>query len=175
MDFPILPKITLEEAKEQLNNELEIGTICPCCGRFAKTYKRKITSAMAWGLILIYKHYRDNKFYDEFLHIENFFKNIKNLPSSIRGDITKLRHWGLIESLKEKRSDGNPQSGYYRITNLGIRFVRSEIKVKEHMLIYDDKVQSFIGKYVTITDCLGNKFNYDELVGNNETIGDKNN
>lgn len=160
--------ITLEEAKEELQSKLSEGTRCPCCQQYAKEYKRKITSSMAWGLILIYRYFRKEGDLRKWLHIENYFKSIPNLPSSVRGDISKLSFWGLIRRKEGERADGSKRVGYYKITERGVNFVEGKIRVSKFIYLYNNKVRGFGDEQVDLRDCLSKKFNYDELM--NQTI-----
>lgn len=160
---------TLTEARHNLNSELQQGVKCPCCGQHAQMYKRKITSSMAYALILFSK--RDDP---GCVHIEDYFKEL-NCPSSIRGDFPKLRFWGLIQRKPESLTDGNPSSGYYRITELGWHFLYKNHKVSKYLWIYNNKVKAIYkedGKElrVDIEECLGSKFNYNELVNHQTTF-----
>jgi|18_taG_2_1085343.scaffolds.fasta_scaffold65661_2 hypothetical protein len=148
---------TLEEAKEHLRENYKDGTRCPCCDQFVKQYKRKINSTMAYGLILMNKN-------PSWLHSETFFHSIEKVPSSIRGDLPKLRHWGLIEKEESGKEDGNPNQGLYRITQAGKDFVAKRITVSKYAYSYNNKIQGFSEESCTIDQCLGNNFNYSELM-----------
>ncbi len=153
---------TLQAAKDQIRENFDKGSSCPCCGQFVKLYKRKLTSAMAYALVEIYKENKRNDM--SFFHVEKHFKKLDGLPASIRGDFAKLRYWHLIEPLKGEREDGSKRIGYYRITGGGINFLKYGLKVPSHVFLFDNKLQ---GKSETLTnfrESLGNKFNYDELM-----------
>jgi len=72
----------------------------------------------------------------------------------------------LLEKKKENREDGSNRNGYYKITGRGIAFIIGEFTVKESVLIYNNTVEGFEGKEITIKDALGVRFNYDELMSN---------
>lgn len=147
---------TLQEAKQRLRSNFHKGTDCPCCGQFVKLYKRKLTSSMAYGLLLL-------KDKTEWTHVENYFKTL-DIPSSIRGDISKLVYWKMLERQEGKREDGSNRIGYYRITQLGINFVNNMQDVPSHVLIYNNKFQGYSDTRTNIVKFLGNKFNYSELM-----------
>lgn len=48
-------------------------------------------------------------------------------------DFTKLKYWGLIE-------DGMAESTY-RVTGLGLRFIRGEVSIPKYRWIFNDLVQ----------------------------------
>jgi hypothetical protein len=151
---------TIAQAKQYLADNNKTGVKCPCCDRLVKVYNRTITSAMAYGLILMHKK-GDN----DFFHMEEYLKSIPNTPSSLRGDVPKLRFWGMIQRMDEKREDGNPNNGFYKVTDQGRMFCKGEIKVISNLLIYQDKVIGHEGSMTTIQEALGNKFYYNELMG----------
>lgn len=153
---------TIREAKAYLRAHFEKGVECPCCGKHVKLYKRGLTGAMAVGLCLL-KRYND-AFPEQFVHIEDHFKNIEGLSSSVRGDVAKLRHWGLIEPWQARREDGSKRAGLWRITALGARFVDGKVKVPAHVLIYNDIFLGFSDEHVTIQQAMGKKFNYREIM-----------
>lgn len=155
---------SLVDARAELYAGLNEGVTCPCCDRFAKMYKRRITSSMAYGLILIFRWYRARGFTRDWLHIEDYFKSIPDLPSSIRGDVSKLRHWGLLEKKVGEQDDGNPSLGLYRLTVRGRDFVLGVVDVEEYVLLYDDLPHGFEGDLVSIRECLRKRFNYGELL-----------
>ena len=45
---------TLGGARDWLRDRVEKGAKCPCCGQFAKVYRRTITSGMARALFMIW-------------------------------------------------------------------------------------------------------------------------
>lgn len=152
---------SLGDARTWLTGRIDKGQVCPCCKQFAKVYKRPMTSSMAYGLILLARVDRDED--DGWVHIENYFKSL-SIPSSIRGDITKLVNWGLLERFEGEREDGSNRVGLYRVTYKGVQFVRSEIEVYSHIIIYSNMFQGFSGEPIKIKEALGKKFNYDELM-----------
>lgn len=159
--------LTIKEAKDLMRPKLRTGCVCPACGQPVKLYKRPLTSSMAYGLILIYNQLKNHQFTHS-LHLENFFADIPGLPASIRGDVPKLRFWGLIEQddMPTRERRGNPNNGCYHITKSGIAFVEDNLAVQSHVLIYNNKFYGFPkdSGAVTIKEALKNKFNYEEVV-----------
>lgn len=157
---------TLQEAqavlREQLAANLDEGEHCGTCLQWAKRYRRPLTSAMAYGLVILSREQlRERK---EWLHVEQTLKNMPNIPSSIRGDVAKLKHWGLIEPAWGKRPDGSTRNGYYRVTDKGFDFIHGRISVPSHVLIYNGESQGLIGDLVNIRQALGKEFNYNEIM-----------
>ena len=145
---------TLGAAREWLRHRVDEGATCPCCTQFAKVYRRKINAGMAHALIHMYRHAQTEWFY------------LPDITSRWQGrDEAGLRYWALIEELQEKREDGG-RAGWWRITPLGHRFVLREVRVPKYARVYDGRCLSLTGEPVSITDALGDKFDYDELMNN---------
>lgn len=161
----VTDEMTLAQAKEILRKHLDKGANCPCCKQPVKMYRRPLTSAMALGLLLLYK---DNKTYesqgDQWYHLENFFKAIPDLPSSVRGDVPKLRFWGLIRAKEGGKDDGNPSNGLYQLTSSGKAFSQGIIKLSSHVKLYNNKFFGLSGNEINIHQALGTKFNYDQII-----------
>lgn len=153
------PDHTLVEAKKHLRANWERGVECPCCGQFVKLYKRKLTSAMAYVLILM-----SRRSGTDYFHVENWLKT-ENTPASLRGDFPKLRYWGLIEAQAGKRSDGSSRLGFYRITQAGRDFVAGNSTIPSHAHLFNQKFLGLTGDLIDIRTALESKFSYDELMG----------
>jgi hypothetical protein len=154
---------TLKEAKDVLRAEWNEGIECPCCTQFVKLYKRKITSSMAYALILLYRYFEANPD-QEWVHMNDYL-NTLDIPFPVKsGDNAKLRYWDLLEEKPEQRDDGSNRAGYWKLTELGREFVEGEITVRSHAKVFNSKSYGLTGVDVTIHEALGNKFNYDELM-----------
>jgi len=124
---------------------------CPCCKQMAKVYRRKVNSGMAFSLLSMYRLAGTS-----YLHLPTRL----NARSREEG---KLRYWGLVEEELEKRPDGG-RAGYWRVTEKGRHFIFGSIGVPKYARIYDSRLLGFDGPEVLFRDCLGSKFNYDELM-----------
>lgn len=147
---------TISEAKTYLRANFEEGLECPCCGQFVKLYKRRITSAQAIALIRFYNKTLETGI--EWHHVTEFGE------AAFRGgDFAKLRYWGLIE--ESFNHDGSKKnSGYWKITQRGIRFITGQRNITKYIHIYNDVVRGHSEEEVSIYQALGNKFNYEELI-----------
>lgn len=166
--------LTIREARDQMRPKLDEGCKCLACGQHTQVYARPLTSSMAYGLILLYQKTQNlerNSDDNRWIHIENYFKAIPDLPASIRADIPKLRFWGLIEPMEGEREDKNPNNGFYRITELGKRFVDLKERVLPVVRLYNNKSLGFKKdmKPISIVDALKKKFSYRELMSIPET------
>jgi len=133
------------------------GYTCECCGQYVRTYKRTFNSNMALALLTLYNH--ENK---GFVHLEKLLQK-KDLPRC--GDASYLRHYGLIEPFLGDRKDGSKRNGHYKITGRGLLFCEKGLTVPKHFLIFNNKLKGFEGEEIDISQALGNKFNYNALMG----------
>ena len=153
---------TLQEAKEHLRENWEKGTDCPCCGQFVKLYKRKLNSSMAYVLILMMN--RENRFdEDGWVHVEKYLKSMKTAVS-LRGDYAKLRYWQLIEQM-ENTDTSKKDSGFWRITERGVKFAKGDIALPKRVNLYNGKIVGWDEDHSDIKEALGDKFDYAELMG----------
>lgn len=142
----------LHEARDRLRGLVEEGHPCPCCTLFAKVYKHKCDSAMSRTLIRMYRAGA----IDEAIHVP-----------SLPGDnhkVSQCSWWALVEEEKVRRPDGG-RAGYWHLTERGVAFVLKQSTITKYARIFDARVLGYQGEQVSIEDCLGNKFNYRELMG----------
>ena len=145
--------MTLEEAKQWLRERVNEGTHCPCCGQFAKVYRRRINSGMALSLITMYRRNRH-----EWIYIPG------NIPAKSREE-GKLAYWKLVEESDEPREDGG-RAGWWRVTGKGASFIYQHIKVPKYALVYDATLLGLDDReMVDIQNCLGAHFDLAELMG----------
>jgi hypothetical protein len=150
---------TIKEAKDFLRGNWEKGVDCPCCKQFVKLYKRKLNSGMALTLCRIYKESISDK---KWIPVKDFLRQNKFKNGH---DWTLLRFWGLLEE-KQKDSNDNEtkNSGYWRITEKGEAFTLNKIDVPRQIFIYNSKIYGVSEDRIKITKCLGDDFNYEELM-----------
>jgi len=163
IQVPLLEPMPVEDARRYIVQNWDKGVACPCCGQRVQRYARPITSSMAWGLCRLYEHFQEHP-EETWVHVEGFFNSCSDIPFSFRGDFAKLRYWGLIEMLDERREDGSPHNGCWKLTGRGVAFVRGDISVSSHVYVYDGHALGFSDDPITIRDALKNKFDYDSLI-----------
>lgn len=146
-----------KQAQNLFPQNADEGYTCECCGMYIRRYRRTFNSNMALALIALYKK-RDMGY----VHVEN---TLADMGYKRCGDASYLQHYNLITSLPEKREDGSPRNGYYKITELGILFVEKKIKVQEKFIMFKGKHEGFNGKEIDIEQALKKQFNYLELIG----------
>lgn len=160
-------QLTIKEARNMMRPHLMKGTTCLCCHQRTQLYVRKLTSSMIYGLMLIHREFKKHEEAGkalEWLHLENFFKGLKDCPAAIRGDLPKMRFWGFIESCGGDKEDGNPNSGYYRITAAGSAFVSGATLARKAVKIYNNQFYGFDGPETDVFAVIKNKFDYKELM-----------
>lgn len=154
----------LGELKQQAMTfpDKDKGYNCECCGQFVKRYYRKMNSNMAMVMIMLV---RKKKF--GFIHIEDFMRGLGFHRS---GDFSYLVHWKLLEKMGGERPDGSKRNGFYKITDLGRKFVNKEVAMQQTLIIYNSKCEGFEGPFIDIEHALGKKFDYAELMKGDYTI-----
>lgn len=146
----------LKKAKRKIKENIRKGITCPCCGLFVKQYKRKLNSTMCLSLLNLYKLNKNNEDYHHITIIE---------PSKAgTGELSKLAYWGLVES-QVNESTSKRCSGFWRITPKGKKFAKGEIALPKHCIVFNKELIRLDGtEQVKITDALGDRFNYQELM-----------
>ena len=142
-----------EDTKAFLRANYEKGCRCPACDQHVKLYKRPLGAGMARSLILISKGPKIGA---------SGWVDIKSID--VRGgDYAKLRYWGLLE----QRPNADPKtkdSGVWRVTQKGLKFINDQIRVPSHAHVYNDKVRAFSDVDVNIRQALGKAFDYSQLM-----------
>lgn len=153
-----LDAMTLGDARDELR-ELVVGgdgAICPCCNQLARIYRWSLYSTAARALIL---YYRLGRAGTEYVHANE----LKRHGHQGHGDASRLRHWGLAVQESERREDGG-RSGWWCCTERGRRFVLGVERIPKYAHVYDGRCLGLHGEPVAIRDCLGERFDYDQLM-----------
>lgn len=129
---------------------------CPTCGRHAQIYRRKFHSSMARQLIRLYRlggsaHY---------IHASKLI-----LPDvSGAGDFSKAKYWGLIYQQVINTNPDTKSSGMWMLSADGIAFVQGRLRISREVLVFDDQVRGMSNETISISEVLGDRFNYHELM-----------
>lgn len=148
---------TIRDARTYLNSQLDKGKAakCPACTQTVKVYPRKIYSTMVYHLIELYKL---NKVKAEYYHVTEFCPKHP-------GDFAKLVYWNLIEEMPKDEHDTHKRtSGYWKITEMGKKFVENKLTVAQTVDVFNGNPLRMHGNPVTIVEVLGKKFSYKELM-----------
>lgn len=158
---------TIEDARQYIKENWKEGVFCPCCNQLVKLYKRKLNSGMVRILIEIYRYEKEFNPEDGWIHVVREMS--RNGFDATGMEYSKLKYWGLLESRNESKLPELKSTGYWRVTNLGKKFVMGDVKVPSHVLLSSSKKDRFIryddeNSLVSVHDALGRKFNYMELM-----------
>lgn len=138
---------TLSDARASLENSKESGDSvkCPCCEQTVKVYPRKILGTMVMQL-------RDI--------ISNGRRDAKDLPFLSSGGVyAQMRYWGLIE----QNDDAT-----WSATQKGVDFLHDRISVPSTAFVFNQTLLGFSDDTVGVRDCMGKKFDYDEMMSKAE-------
>lgn len=139
--------------RKALVDKVDNGATCPCCGTWLYQYRRGLNSGMARSLIEMYRAGSTN------------FIQVADTIGNDRREEAKLRFWGLVENSGDRRDDGAPKAGYWRVTALGEQFVLGAVKLPKYAVVVGNQLQTLEGPDISIQEALGNRFDYDELMG----------
>lgn len=162
---------TILEAKAYLKNQTEQGKgyKCPACAQFVQVYKRKINANAARSLILMFnesaKYEEDYHKPWKWIHIQKMFAE-KGLRATAM-DYIQLSRFRLIEKSKEPAKDGKKDNGIWRLTPEGAGFALNRNTIPAYALVYNNKTIGWANAKVKITECLKEKFKYDEIINRN--------
>lgn len=153
MNFPFNRRTTsIRDGRRWLRKQLKVGADCPLCEQRAQLYRRKITSAMARGLI------------KQYVSVGKEFAHSAELCRRETHEFSQLSWWGLIDELTERRPDGG-KAGWWRINDRGEAFVRNELFVPKYVWVYNGHVvREDKNRFTVISECLTVRFNYSELM-----------
>lgn len=151
---------TIEEAKVELRKNLAEGMECPCCTQFVKMYRKAFPSIAARTLIAMSKAETDQ---DGYVYVAPVVNSLKT-KVGIGGAATLSHFWGLIETRPGVREDGSKRVGWWRITPLGRLFLTNQMTVSKYARMFNGELYGMAGPQITISQALGNKFDYSELM-----------
>ena len=155
------------------------GKKCPCCGKVARFYHRKLNINQCLALLHVLKWYRYSETQPDELDFFNINEMFKDNPK-LKTDFQKLLHWDLIEHKGRMQMVGkkNPKEvfivtkGMYRISENGIKFAQREIAIPITAVVYNGVVEAHkLFPYKTIEEMLQeHNLDYNTLIDPNYTI-----
>ena len=156
-------KTTIAEAQVAIKPFVRgAGVFCPCCLQLVKLTNKSITTSMAYVLILLHRHYVEDP---NWLHVPKYLEVLTKIGTDIKGcEWQRLQIWGLLEAQPEDKKAGKKFQGFYRITEKGNQFAKDLIKVPEYAFLYEGQTLGFGTKEVSIRDCLGTSYKYEDLM-----------
>lgn len=147
----------LDAARAHIREQMrDGGAICPCCGQFARVYKRTIHRAMARWLLGLYRRWFNDC---------RWYSTGEDWSRLITADAAKLAYWGLIQQKDHDPSDTKRRSsGLWQPTLRGIHFISGQLSVPKFAVVFNGQLLGLQGPNVMIETCLGKGFDYRELV-----------
>lgn len=155
------------------------GKKCPCCGKIARFYHRKLNINQCLALLHVLKWYRYSETQPDELDFFNINEMFKDNPK-LKTDFQKLLHWDLIEHKGRMQMVGkkNPKEvfivtkGMYRISENGIKFAQREIAIPITAVVYNGVVEAHkLFPYKTIEEMLQeHNLDYNTIIDPNYTI-----
>lgn len=159
------PLVDARQYVETLRAQPKGGT-CPCCNQHVKNYRYSISSSMAKALIALYHKNLKNK--GMFISKEDLFKDIETKSTFGGGSFASMKRWGLIEQKKKSVDDKTKGrcSGFWRITEKGVAFVRNEITLPKYVHSYNNEVfKQDDSEMISITEALFSEgFDYQKVM-----------
>jgi hypothetical protein len=161
--------VPVNDSREAVRDVLRNGTEmhCPTCGQNVKLYDRALSLATGKVMVKLYEVNQGREYVD----LGPILDTMKGTPRQ-GGYGTLAHHWELIEAQPGERKDGSKRVGWWRLTDDGRAFVRSEITVLKKAQLYDNHLFGFVGKEITISDCLRTPFDFRDLMNGNEPPDD---
>lgn len=155
------PPVSLDSARKDWKATISgKGGHCPCCGKWGKVYKHRITEAMAKSLLWMAS-----------THGTEWIDMPRQAPRDIVQTYTfaTLHWWGLIEQHpKIIGEDGDLQekkfTGYWRVTQTGLQYAKGLVAVPKWIYLYDNQLMDMSDETALIRDAFGKTFNYGEVM-----------
>jgi hypothetical protein len=168
---------TLADARAYLEDRIDEGAKCPCCGRHNKRYRRPLDSGIARGLIALVRASPNG----EIVHVKDIPPLLIGQKAWTTHDFAKARFWGLCEEVKpaqlpaetlEKAAAKKRRVGFWRSTEKGRSFVFSLSKIPKYIVLRNNQFEKTDGEDISISDALGEHFDYYKLTGQTPPKGD---
>jgi len=148
---PTLPSsATLDEAVSHLKTNLDNGLSCPCCGQYARRYKRSLYRGYVHWLIWLIQE----------IGVGKGWADVRSTPPHLarNGDYAKLQWWGFVESQGKR-------SRMWRPTQEGLAFVKGSLRAPKYAFVYDNVVEGYSTESVSVMEALNDRgFDYERDV-----------
>jgi hypothetical protein len=152
-DFSENGDTPLREVRDYFFSNVDEGLTCPCCGQFAKIYKRKLNRTMVKALRAL--HNAGGTL--DWVHSQSILSS-----NHYGGDVGKTALWGLVRERRIPRKDGG-RAGWWMVTPEGLSFLRGTKAVPKYACVYNGRLQMLKGDPVTIND-VAREFRLDDLM-----------
>lgn len=137
------------------------GGHCPVCDRWGRIYARNINRTMARSFIWLCQTYLRGS------EGENGPLDWVDVPKDaprwvVRSNqLPTLAWWGLVERCPKDLEGKAKYSGMWRPTTKGLNFYWGEIKVPEKVYTYNNQVEDYSAKLVSLPECFEDTFDYE--------------
>jgi len=149
----------LQEAIDALEEGIEGGTRCRCCGRHAQLVKRGMTEARAKMLVGLVRVQKGTG--GEGVRVRDIPLGRKDVRVG-GGEFAKLRYFGLIEE-KPNEDPKKTRSGLWKATEAGVDFCYGRHTVPKYALVFNSRCWGHGGPQVTLLDLVGKEFDVRDL------------
>jgi hypothetical protein len=161
---------TLQQLRDVWDTKIKgKGDVCDVCGRSGKLQHRRIYKAVAVALHKIYVQqciYLDRDPESEgWVYIRNTETNtgVEHIKTGTN-DYSKLKFWGILEP-KPNDDKSKKDSGSWRVTPKGVRFIHNKIAVPRYIWVYNDRVyDKSDDDLIYFRDCFNDHFDYEEYM-----------
>jgi hypothetical protein len=143
---------------------------CPCCGRKAKFYNRKLNAKLCLALLHIVKYYRHHPSQPDQLDYFDYTELFEAHPQ-LKVDFPKLQYWDLVEAkgaMKKRKGQSVfvKEARMYRISENGVKFAQREVAVPLTAIVYNNVVKGhLINPHATIDQILADAgYDYDQVI-----------
>jgi hypothetical protein len=118
---------------------------------------------MALGIIWLVQEYERTQ---DWVRSPGAVNTDREVPYKLRGDFGSLSRWYLTEP-RPNADPSKKDSGFYKPTPHGIKFVNGEVEIARGVYTYNDIGFRFTDETLDIREALGKKYDYDELMKGN--------
>ena len=152
------------------------GGHCPVCDRWGKIYTKRITKTMVKRLAAMARVCGGKR---EWVYLPDITQAVGLAAYSV----TALKHWGLVEQrVSETVLDENNKpvlgdkktSGFWRVTQAGVSFLDGRTRVPKYLLVYNDTTIDSSQDSIGVQECMGEHFNYGEMMAEAAHQGEQN-
>ena len=143
-----MTEMMLEEARRIVREKAEDnkGTICLCCDKLVKVYRRRLHAEMS---LFLFKLYRKHQLYPRFYSMRELYPESNKAAS----DGSYLVHWELVEKSDAVNSAEAP-AGLYKMTDKGISFLHNKEYVASHVHLLNNRVVGWSDKRINVQQSL---------------------
>jgi hypothetical protein len=135
---------------------------CAMCDQRVHYYRRPMNKQMLKVLRHLYEF--DLKHPQGWTHVEDWMRSQGRKSNRY---FTLMRYWGLIETNADVKEDGNPRTGYWRITQKGRDFWEGRIRVPRGFWMYDSQAKAFFPENWNIQEAINEAkpgFDYSDVM-----------